>query len=82
MKQFYPAEKQSLDRLPLGKCGVVSALTSEGVQRRRMLDLGLVEGASVEALHQSPSGSPTAYSIMGAVIALRQEDAKKIILKK
>lgn len=82
MKQQYNQINESLDSLPIGKRGVVSTLTADGVQRRRMLDLGLVEGAQVEALHQSPSGDPTAYSIMGAVIALRREDAKKIILKK
>ena len=43
-----------------------------------MLDLGLVEGTNVEALHKSPSGDPVAYFIRGAVIALRGEDAKKV----
>lgn len=81
MKQFLIKADPSLASLPLGECGVVGALTADGVQRRRMLDLGLVEGATVEALHKSPSGDPTAYSIMGAVIALRKEDAKKILLK-
>ena len=71
----------TLDQLPIGSGGTVKTLTSDGIQRRRMLDLGLVEGAFVKALHQSPSGDPTAYAIMGAVIALRKEDAKQVILK-
>jgi hypothetical protein len=46
-----------------------------------MIDLGLVPGAVVKALHRSPAGDPTAYYIMGAVIALRDEDASKITIR-
>lgn len=74
-------EKQSLNTLPVGKSARVSSLTADGIQKQRMVDLGLVQGASVEALHKSPCGDPTAYFIMGAVIALRDEDAKKIIIQ-
>lgn len=81
MKQQMNKVDDSLDCLSIGTSGVVGTLTADGMQRRRMLDLGLVEGATVEALHQSPSGGPTAYSVMGAVIALRKEDAQKILLK-
>ncbi len=68
----------TLDHLPLGSKGRVLALEAEGNNRRRMLDLGLVQGTTVEALHQSPAGDPVAYWIRGAVIALRGEDARKI----
>lgn len=74
-------EISSLNTLPLGKKAVVSDLTACGIERRRMQDLGLVRGASVEALHKSPTGDPTAYFIMGAVIALRGEDAQKILIE-
>ncbi len=46
-----------------------------------MLDLGLVNGTNVEALHKSPSGDPVAYYIRGSVIALRKEDAGKIFVE-
>ena len=68
----------SLDRLCVGQNCRVAGLDAVGTQRRRMLDLGLVEGTNVEALHKSPSGDPVAYFIRGAVIALRGEDARKI----
>ena len=32
-----------------------------------MLDLGLVEGTTVEALQKSPSGDPVAFFFLGAV---------------
>ncbi len=71
----------SLNALPLGHKGTVLALSCEGKERRRMLDLGFVQGTTVEALHLSPSGDPTAYFIRGAVIALRGEDAAKILVE-
>jgi hypothetical protein len=46
-----------------------------------MLDLGLIQGTNVEALQRSPSGDPVAYYIRGAVIALRDEDANKILVQ-
>ena len=71
-----------LNSLPIGETGIVQKLLSTGTQRRRMLDLGLVNGTPVEALQKSPSGDPTAYFIRGAVIALRSEDAGKILVER
>lgn len=70
-----------LNFLPIGKKARVKLLTSEGMVRRRMLDLGLISDTEVEALQQSPSGDPIAYWIRGAVIALRSEEASKILVE-
>ncbi|HOM02927.1 MAG TPA: FeoA family protein [Acetivibrio sp.] len=74
-------EQITLDSLPIGRKAKVKFLTSDGPIRRRMLDLGLVSDTVVEALQKSPSGDPTAYHIRGAVIALRSEEAKKIMVE-
>ena len=71
----------SLDLIPCGKSAKVKELTSAGNLRRRMLDLGLIIGTIVESLRKSPSGDPTAYVIRGAVIALRSEEASKIMVE-
>jgi ferrous iron transport protein A len=70
-----------LNFLPLGKKAKVKILTSDGTIRRRMLDLGLILDTEVEALQKSPSGDPIAYYIRGAVIALRSEEASKILVE-
>lgn len=70
-----------LNFLPLGKKARVKALISDGTIRRRMLDLGLISDTEVEALQKSPSGDPIAYHIRGAVIALRSEEASKILVE-
>lgn len=70
-----------LNKLPIGKKAKVKELTSDGIIRRRMLDFGLISDTEIEALQRSPSGDPTSYYIRGAVIALRKEEAGKIIVE-
>lgn len=70
-----------LNFLPLGKKATVKSIASVGTVRRRMLDLGLISDTVIEALQKSPSGDPTAYHIRGAVIALRSEEASKILVE-
>lgn len=71
-----------LNQLPLGKQCKVVKLLSDGLTRRRMLDLGLIDNTIIKALHKSPSGDPVAYLIRGAVIALRKETASTILVEK
>ena len=70
-----------LNQLPIGVLGKVKKLTAEGSVRRRMLDLGLIHDTTVESLRKSPAGDPIAYEIRGAVIALRSEEASKILVE-
>jgi ferrous iron transport protein A len=70
----------SLDTLQTGKKGVVMDIVATETERRRFWDLGLIRGTVVESLHKSPAGDPVAYSVMGAVIALRNHDAGKILV--
>jgi len=70
-----------LSEIRPGQRAVVRALQSTGSMRRRLLDIGLVENTEVECLGTSPGGDPSAYLIRGAVIAIRAEDSKKILVR-
>ncbi len=69
-----------LTQLPVGSLASVVSIRSNGPERRRMLDLGLIAGTRVQPLFRSPSGNPVAYLIRGAVIALRAEDSSGIMV--
>lgn len=71
-------ELYTLNRVPEGRAAKVKRLLSTGSMRRRLQDIGLIEGTRVECLQKSPAGDPIAYLIRGAVIALRSEDSSKI----
>lgn len=75
-------QEQTLNELSAGEAATVLRLRIHGSMRRRLLDIGLVEGTRVECIGKSPSGDPAAYLIRGAVIAIRSEDACDILIKK
>lgn len=71
----------SLNDISPGQSAVVRSLRATGSMRRRLLDIGLIENTRVECLGRSPSGDPSAFLIRGAVIAIRSEDCKEILIE-
>lgn len=41
---------------------------------------GIFPDSKIKLLFSSPSGDPSAYEVMGAVLALRRENAKNIFI--
>ena len=70
----------TLDMLNPGEGAVVKEIITEGGMRRRLLDIGLVEGARVDCIGRSPGGDPSAYLICGAVRAIRSKDCKGVLI--
>lgn len=70
-----------LNDIEPGQSAVVKQLLSDGSIRRRLLDIGLVEGTLVECIGRSPGGDPSAYLIRGAVIAIRSEDSTRVMIR-
>lgn len=67
-----------LSRLQEGDQGDVTSLSLSGEIRRRLQDLGIIEGTPIRCLYRSIFGDPCAYLIRGSVIALRNCDTQKI----
>lgn len=74
-----PAASSLADLRP-GQAGVVAELRSHGLERRRMMDLGLIPGTVVVAEMDSPLGDPVAYRVRGALVALRREQAALVLI--
>ena len=71
---------QTLTELKEGQLAKVTSILSTGSMRRRLQDLGIIEGTKIECLQKSPFGDPIAYGIRGATIALRTEDSNDIVV--
>ena len=76
-----------LNELRVGERAVVTRLLSreDGAQkgmRRRLLDLGLVRGATVECVGKSPCGDPSAYRVLGAIVAIRARDGRNVLVER
>ncbi len=70
----------SLDQIIINQPCKVIDIQSENMTKRRFLDIGIVPNAKIEKVLVSPFGEISAYSIMGATIAIRNQDAKEIIV--
>ena len=73
---------QTLSDISPGQRASVVALNSTGSMRRRLLDIGLIDGTEVECVGRSPGGDPAAFLIRGAVIAIRDTDCRDIIVRR
>ncbi len=75
-------KKRRLSGLPLGETAQVQSIdrACRGAERRRFMDLGILPGTRITAEMRSPGNDPTAYRIRGALIALRREQADRIVI--
>ena len=72
---------ETMDMLAVGQSATVCSLGTEDTMTQRLRDLGLVEGTAVRCVLKSPTGSPAAYEIRGAWIALRRADARRVTVE-
>ncbi|MCY3765341.1 MAG: metal-dependent transcriptional regulator [Gemmatimonadetes bacterium] len=77
------ASDELLSGLKQGEIGHVVRLSGScrGLERRRLMDLGILPGTRIEVEMRSPSGDPTAYRIRGTTIALRKEQASQVQIR-
>ena len=75
---------EKLSALPLGEAAEILSISRacRGLERRRLMDLGVVPGTRIEAIMRSPSGDPTAYLLRGTTIAIRQRQAERIRIRR
>ena len=73
---------EPLSCLHEGQRARVLSILESGAMRRRLQDIGPIEGTTVECVQKSPAGDPVAYGIRGAIVALRAEQAAAIIVQR
>lgn len=67
-----------LSQMKPKESAIILKVNTKGSMRRRLLDIGFMEGTKVDCVMKSPFGDPTAYFIKGTLIALRKEEASQI----
>lgn len=63
-----------------GDIAIVTGLAQTSL-KRRLQDLGLIEGTRVTCIGISPLGDPKAFAVRGAVIAIRATDSRHISVR-
>lgn len=74
-------KQKTANQLELEEVGIVHKIIGEETIKRRLLDLGLIEGTNIKPVLISPSGDPRAFEFRGSLIAIRKEDAENIKMK-
>lgn len=68
----------NLSELQLNKKARILKINCKENIKRRLLDLGMVKNTEIKPVFISPSGDPKAFEVRGTLIAIREEDTKKI----
>lgn len=76
-----PALAVQLDELPVGSRGRVVEIEGSGKHQRRILDMGFVPGAEVMVIRKASLGDPIMYRVKDTAVALRQKDARSILVE-
>ena len=64
--------------ISLDKTCIIKKVNSSSSMKRRLIDIGIIPNAKITKVLTSPFGGISAYSIMDATIAIRNNDAKEI----
>ncbi len=71
----------TLDQLQPGCTAVITAVDCrDAALRTRLMDMGLIPGASVAMVRAAPLGDPLEVELWGYALALRRADAAKVVL--
>ena len=71
----------TLDQVAIGETCTVTKLDDVGEIRRRILDMGITEGAQVKVCKIAPLGDPIELSVRGYQLSLRKADAASILVE-
>ena len=68
----------TLNEVKLNEEVKIKKIDCTGNVKRRILDLGMIEGTKIKPVLKSPLGDPTAYEVRGSLISLREEESRNI----
>ncbi len=71
----------TLNKLLPGQEGFVCGIDCDENMKRRLLDMGLVNGTRIRCTGSNPGGSMHAFLIHDAVIAIRISDCRNISVR-
>ncbi len=72
----------SLDDLTTGQRARVTKINAKGPFKKRLLEMGFVQGSIVEVIKYAPLKDPVEYLVKGYHVSLRHEEAQKILVEK
>lgn len=68
----------TLDQLEAGQRAVIRRIGGTGALRRRLMDMGMVRGCTIQMVKTAPLGDPVEYAVRGYHLSLRRAEAQLI----
>ncbi|MBV9216582.1 MAG: ferrous iron transport protein A [Acidobacteria bacterium] len=68
----------TLTHLPIGKVGRVTSVRGSGRVTRRLLEMGVIPGVTVQVVKMAPFGDPIEVRVRGYNLAMRRSEADAI----
>lgn len=72
----------TLASLMPGEAAEIVDVEGEGAFRRRLLDMGFTKGVFVRVIKHAPFRDPIEYCIGGTHVTLREQEARRVIVKR
>ncbi|MBU2591694.1 MAG: ferrous iron transport protein A [Nitrospinae bacterium] len=70
--------ERTLNKLNPKESGRVKKILGEGQLRKKLLDMGIIPGTTVEVVKVAPLGDPIDIKVRGYHLSLRKEEAALI----
>jgi ferrous iron transport protein A len=72
---------KTLASLEPGERGKVVSVEGDADATRRLMDLGMIRGTSVEMVRRAPLGDPLEVRVRGFMLTLRRSEAEHITVE-
>lgn len=79
--QDTPCVPVTLDSLPIGARGLVLNINGERKLRRRMMEMGVLEGSRLRIVKLAPTGDPIQVKVNDYFLSIRRKDAATIVVQ-
>ncbi len=70
--------EKNLSELKPKEAGKVKMISGEGTLHKRLLDMGIIKGTTIEVIMVAPLGDPIDIKVKGYHLSLRKEEAAQI----
>ena len=68
----------TLREIPVGGSAKVVRIHGEGAVKRRIMDMGITKGVTIQVRKVAPLGDPIEITVRGYELSLRKADAESI----
>lgn len=73
-------QAKTLRDVPVGGSATVVKLIGDGAVKRRIMDMGITKGTTVNVRKVAPLGDPIEVTVRGFELSLRKDEAQNVLV--